>query len=177
MATLATLTNSGRAAIAAAIAARRIHLGWGAGEAAWDALEDGDLPSLVKRTELYDEIGRRTVEIFGFVEPDENGEIEVPVGLLPDGAVETARYARRSEETPYLYFRVNFDFADAATATIRELGIFMDTETLDTLPPGLRYFTPDQLVSPGKFLAMQIVRPSILRSPSIRQSIEFVLPI
>lgn len=177
MATLATLTKSGRAAIAAAIAARRIDLAWGYGEENWDELEDSQLPGLVDRTALFNEIGRRKVSIVAFAEPNDQGDVVVPTGLLPDGSVETARYRTQTEPTPYLYFRVNFDFQDASSATIRELGIVMDTETDPDLPPGQMYFRPAEIVSPGRLLAMQILRPSILRSASIRQTIEFVLPI
>lgn len=177
MSTLATLTTSGRAAIAETIAARPIHLAWGYGEETWDGLEDGNLPSLVDRTTLYNEVGRRFCALKNFVEPDDEGGITVPVGLMPDGSVEVARYRQVEEPTPYLYLRVNFDYGDAASSTIRELGIFMNTETGAELPAGQLYFTPDQVTKPGKLLAMQILRPAILRSPSVRQSIEFVLPI
>lgn len=177
MGTLATLTKSGRAAIASAIAARPLHLAWGTGREEWDGQEDDALPSLVERTELFSEVGRRTASAVGFAEPDEAGGIVVPVGTRPDGTVEVARYRQSTEATPYLYVRVNYDFADASNAVIRELGIFMDTVTKEGLPPGQLYFTPAELEDPGRLLAAQILRPSILRSPAVRQTIEFVLPI
>ncbi len=164
---LATLTKSGRAAIASAIAARPLHLAWGIGLEEWDAMTDEELPSLVERTELFNEIGRRVSSWTGFAEPDEKGGI----------VVEVARYRQCEEPTPYLFFRINYDFADASNAVIRELGIFMDTETLADLPPGQMYFLPAELKSPGRLLAAQILRPSILRSPAVRQTIEFVLPL
>ena len=37
--------------------------------------------------------------------------------------------------------------------------------------------TPDNLKSPGLLVAAQIIVPPINRSPSVRQTIEFVLPI
>lgn len=48
---LATLTKTGRAAIALALSSRPIHLAWGSGDAAWDA-EDAQLPNLVNATAL-----------------------------------------------------------------------------------------------------------------------------
>lgn len=174
---LATLTKSGRAGIAAAIAARPLHLAWGIGLEEWDALDDEALPSLVEREALFNEIGRRVSSWTGFAEPDDEGGIVVPVGTLPDGSVETARYRQCAEPAPYLFFRVNYDYADASNAVIRELGIFMDTETLPELPAGQMYFSPAELKAPGRLLAAQILRPSILRSPAVRQTIEFVLPI
>ena len=53
----------------------------------------------------------------------------------------------------------------------------MATGLTDSLPPGQRYFTPGDLESPGLLVAVQIIRPAINRSPSVRQTIEFVLPI
>ena len=43
---LATLTKTGRAAIALAISSRPLHLAWGSGDPAWDA-DGATLPSLV----------------------------------------------------------------------------------------------------------------------------------
>ena len=177
MQTMATLTHSGRAAIALAIASRPLHLAWGSGEAAWDEMADDALPALVERTALINEIGRRKIGSVGFVVPDPEGGITVPVGEHPDGTVELARYSQSAEPTPYLYLRVNYDFADASNATVRELGVVMDTVLQEGLPPGQMYFTPDQIADPGRLLAMQIQRPPLQRSPAVRQTIEFVLPI
>ncbi len=177
MSTLATLTNSGRAAIAQAICERTIHIGWGTGEEGWDSLADQQLPGLLERIALFNEVGRRLVSVKGYCLPDSQGEIVVPVGQMPDGSVDVARYAQSVKPTPYLYFRAGYDFGDGANATIRELGLFMDTEIKTGLPAGQLYFLPSQIQSAGRLLAMQILRPSILRSPSIRQTIEFVLPI
>ena len=176
MGTLATLTKSGRAAIASAIASRPLHLAWGSGLAEWDAA-DAMLPSLVESTALFNEVGRRKVSRVGFVEPDNQGDIVVPVGVNPDGSVQSARYRQTEEVTPYLYVRVNYDFADASNAVIRELGVFMDTVTAPELPPGQMYFAPADIAETGRLLAAQITLPPINRSPSVRQTIEFVLPI
>lgn len=176
MSTLATLTKTGRAAIAKAILARPLHLAWGTGDEAWDA-EEVTLPSLVEATALTCEVGRRTVSATGFVEPCETGGIVIPVGVKPDGSVEEARYQQVEGPTPYLYVRVNYDFTDANNATIREMGVFMDTETKIGLPAGQQYFTPAELADAGLLMAAQIISPPINRSPSVRQTIEFVLPI
>lgn len=176
MGTLATLTKSGRAAIASAIAARPLHLAWGSGLQEWD--EEGfALPSLVEATALTNEVGRRAVTRVGFVDPDNEGDIVVPVGINPDGSVQSARYRQTEEVTPFLYVRVNYEFADASSAVIRELGVFMDTAVDPSLPPGQTYFTPAEIANPGRLLAAQIILPAINRSPSVRQTIEFVLPI
>lgn len=173
---LATLTKTGRAAIAAAISNEKLYLAWGSGNPSWD--EPGAvLPSLINATGLVAEVGRRIVSSVGFVTPDDAGGIVIPVSQGANGEVQEARYRTSSTPTPYLYVLTNFDFADAANAVIREMGIFMGGSPIEGLPPGQRYFLPAEIANPGLLMAAQIILPSINRSPSVRQSVEFVLPI
>lgn len=176
MSRLATLTKTGRAAIAKAISVRPLHLAWGTGDPTWDT-DESSLPSLVDATGLVREVGRRVVSSVGFVEPDEAGGIVIPVSVKPDGSVEEARYRQVDHPTPYLYVRVNYDFNDANNAVIREMGVVMDTTVKEALPQGQQYFVPSDLQDTGMLLAAQIIQPPINRSPSVRQTIEFVLPI
>lgn len=173
---LATLTKSGRAAIAKAIAARALHLAWGSGDPDWDA-SDISLPLLVDSTALVCELGRRTPTVIGFVTPDADGDIVIPQAAGADVSIQDARYRRVDQPTPYLYLRVDFAYEEASNAVIREMGVFMDSAFAPDLPPGQRYFTPVQVRDPGLLLAAQIVRPAINRNPSIRQTVEFVLPV
>lgn len=176
---LATLTNSGRAGMAAALAAMPLHFAWGSGDPAWDAdPEQQHLKQpLVNAIALNNEMGRRAVTAIGYVTPDPDGEITIPVGRQPSGEVEMSRYTAVLEPTPYLYLRVNFDFADASDQIIREVGIFLNTRLKDDLPPGQKYFTPADLASAGRLLAIQRMDPSIARSPAVRQTFDFVLAI
>lgn len=172
----ATLTKTGRAAIALALSLRPIHVAWGSGRPEWDA-ENTDLPSLANSTALVAELGRRAPAHIGFVEPDDQGDIVIPVATGFGGEVQEARYKSVTGPTPYLYVRVNYNFEDAANAVVREIGVFMDTEIKEGLLPGQRYFTPADVKNQGLLIAAQIIEPPINRSPSVRQSIEFVLPI
>lgn len=175
---LATLTHCGRAAIAKAISARPLHLAWGTGDPAWD-VSDATLPSLIEATALTHEVGRRTPASIGFVTPDEAGGIVIPVSAGAEGAVQEARYRLVTDgsPTPFLYVRVDYNYADASNVVIREMGLFMDTELMDGLPEGQRYFTPAEISNFGLLLAAQIILPPINRSPSVRQTVEFVMPI
>ena len=171
----ATLTNQGRAFCAAAVANETLHVAWGSGDPAWDE-DNAVLPSLVGRTSLFSELGRRIPTSVGFVTPDDAGSVIIPTGLLPDGTVQYARYSHADTPTAYLYVRCNFDNADAANATIREMALFGGTVVKPDLPAGQRYFTPDELDNAGMLIAAEIVRPSYPRSPSVRETYEFVLP-
>lgn len=173
---LATLTKTGRAAIAKALASHALHLAWGTGKEEWDA-PDAALPSLVNATSLVNELGRRKPAVVNFVEPADDGDIVIPVENGAGGDIQEARYKQVDHATPYLYIRVNYNFEDASNATIRELAIFMDTVTKPGLPAGQGYFVPGDVEDPGLMVAAQIVEPPINRSPSVRQTIEFVLPI
>lgn len=174
---LATLTQSGRAAIARAILAQPLHLAWGSGDPAWDEMAEGDLPSLKEATALRAEVGRRLMSSANFCLPDPKGEICVPVGIGPDGSADIERYHSSDTPTPYIYLRCAFDFEDSPEAVIREVGIFMNTLPNEGLPKGQHYLLPSQVADPGILLALQIVSPPINRSPSVRQILEFVLPV
>lgn len=174
MSKLATITKSGRAAFAAALAAKPLHLAWGTGDPAWDA-DPASAPSLANATSLVAEVGRRTITQVGFVVADEEGDIIIPTGTTSEGVVQESRYRLVAEPTPNLYLRVAYAFGDAANLTIRELAIFSDTKTAEGLPPGQRYFTPADIADPGIMVAGQILDTPIVRSPSVRQTEEFVI--
>lgn len=175
---LATLTHQGRAAIALALSKRPLHLAWGTGNPVWDT-DSSNLPSLIDATTLVNEVGRRTPNRVGFVAPDEAGDIIIPVSAGAEGAVQEARYRLVTDgsPTPFLYIQTNYNYADASNVVIREMGVFMDTVLVEGLPEGQRYFIPAQAQNAGLLLAAQIILPPINRSPSVRQTVEFVLPI
>ena len=179
---LATLTNSGRAAIVLAISSQPLHFAWGVGNPQWDDDSTGAHLGeiLIDKISLESEIGRRSMNTVGFVVPDEQGDITIPVGRQPDGTVAISRYRQVTDPSPYLYLKAIFDFADAHGAIIREVAVFMGTEIKEEIlleKPGQRYFTLDELASPGQMLAIQRLDPVIERSPAVRPTFEFVLPI
>ncbi|MBF0304185.1 MAG: hypothetical protein HQL41_00855 [Alphaproteobacteria bacterium] len=159
---MSIMTDSGRVAMAIAIAARPMHLAWGRGLPAWDAQPE---PPPVAAIALVDEIGRRLVDEVAFVVEAADGEIAIPAG----------RFARSVAPTRNLYVRVAFDFADAAAEEVREIGLFVDSAMVEGLPPGQRYFAPTDLSSPG--VLFQLERLRIIRSPAVRQSFELLVTI
>lgn len=139
---MAILTTSGRTAMAVAIAAQPLHLAWGSGDPAWD---EALIPEPIDATALVQEVGRRTVTLVQFCQPDPDGELIVPSG----------RFAISAEPTQHLYLRFNFDFADTAAGLIREAGVFLGSVVQSGLPEGQRYFAPADLASPGTLLALE----------------------
>lgn len=154
------LPKSGRVVIAESIAAQPLHLAWGSGDGAWTTApgEDSDA------TTLQAEVGRRTATEVAFVTPSVGGDIVLPTG----------NFVRSVTPTKHLYVRADFDFLDAPSAVIRELAIFVGTETLAGLPGGQLYFTPGQITDPGRMLHLENMAP-VFRSPAIRESFAVVV--
>lgn len=154
--------HAGRIATAALIAAQPIHIAWGTGLPAWDAAPEAEP---VAATGLVAEVGRRTATQVGYVIPDDAGTIETPQG----------NFTLSQEPTRWLYIRVVFGFDDAPTAHIREIGVFIGTETAAGLPVGQRYFTPAQIADGGHCYLIDRAQ-NFERSGSVRAAFEYVLP-
>ncbi|MGL4459102.1 MAG: hypothetical protein ACRCUB_12070, partial [Plesiomonas shigelloides] len=89
---MAILTDSGRAAVATAILAQPIHLGWGEGNVSWDSVPVPETPGT---TVLVSEVGRRKVTQALYCKPDPAGELIVTEG----------RFSVSQTPTKYLYLR------------------------------------------------------------------------
>jgi hypothetical protein len=159
---MATLTTSGRAGLAASVAARNIFLGLGAGSASWDA--EGTPPEAITTSALVAPVGFRKAAQVSFVLPATEGGIVLPSG----------RYDLSAAQTNYLYLRFTLDFENASTATIRETGILLDTVVNAGLPVGQMFFGADEVTNPGTLYLLEHV-PAIIRTPATRETFEFVL--
>lgn len=157
------LVDSGRAAFAQAMQNETLHLAWGEGDPSWD---DTPIPPPTDATELVNEVGRKLATVKAYCTPDSEGEIVVLSG----------RFAYSPTPTKYLFLRFSYDFDDAPAATIRELGVFMGTETDPELPPGQTYFEGEEITDPGVMVTLERVTAS-QRSPSKRDMLEMVLEI
>lgn len=158
---MAILTDSGRAAVATAVLAQPIHLAWGNGDVSWDASQPPENPST---SVLLAEVGRRKVTQALYCKPDPAGELVVSEG----------RFTVSSTPTKYLYLRFAFDFTDAADQTIRELGIFIGTTALASVPVGQDYLLPSDIENQGQLLVLEYIQ-KLVRSPQVRQQFEFVV--
>ena len=173
---VATVTKAGLSAMAKAVAERTLHLAWGSGDPAWDD-EPSQKPSLVNATALTQELGRRIPRTVTYAEPDEAGDIVVPVGVNADGTVRKERYRLSAEPTPYIYVSAVFEYEEASAAVIREVGLFMDTVVKAGLPEGRRYFTPADVEDSGLLLSAQNLDIPINRSSAVRQSVEYIFAV
>jgi hypothetical protein len=157
----AVLTTSVRIAIAAAIKARTAHLAWGSGDTGW-----GNTPPdpAGNATALVAEIARRKANQVEYCVASTNGSIVVPEG----------KFNITSTPSPNLYFRFQFDFADAVGSTIREMAIFLDTVAAAGVPAGQFYLLPADVAQPGTMLVIERRAP-IVRAATTRQMFEFVV--
>lgn len=159
---MALQPTDGRIALAESLAARSLHLALGRGDPAW-----GDVPPVepLAAVTLHDEICRRLPTETAYVTPDAVGDIE-----LPDGS----RWTRSGVATRYLFARFYFDFADAATETLREIGLFVGGITDPALPPGQRLFVPAEVSSNGRLYLIERTAP-LIRDPGVREDFAYVL--
>ena len=144
---LFTIQPSGRAALARAIKDQSVMLAWGAGDPAWDAIQWDDphavLPPTDNIFQLVSELGRRKPSIIGFCTPDEQGPIAIPMdeeGAGEDRPVEVTRYRLSDTPTGFLYLRLDYDYEDAARATIREMGVYAFVRPPSKPPGGATVF-------------------------------------
>lgn len=158
------LTKSGRVAIAESIAARPVHIAWGAGDGAWitPPAENPD------QSALQAEVGRLLASEVSYVVQVTNPALPAEV-VLPTG-----RFNRSATPTNNLLVIGNFNFSDASSSVIREIAIFSNTTTAAGLPAGQQYFSPSEVTAPGRMVHLENITP-IFRSPAIRESFEIVI--
>jgi hypothetical protein len=158
---MSTFTKSGRIAIAESVALRPCHVAWGPGDGAWTTPPAED----INATAVTSEIGRRLCTEVAFLVANPAGDIVVPAGT----------YSRSTTgSTNIVLFRAQFDFADASSDVIRQLGLVVGCTTNPGLPSGQQYFTPGQIVLPGRLVEINNVNP-IFRSPAIRETAQLIV--
>ncbi|RDD34336.1 putative phage related protein [Wolbachia endosymbiont of Cylisticus convexus] len=86
----------------------------------------------------------------------------------------TGRFNPSNVPTNNLYLKFNFDFNDAANQVIRELGVMVGTKVVEKLPPGQRYFEPQDIENPGILLVLEHTVP-LIRTAATRETFSFVV--
>ncbi|WP_353277818.1 hypothetical protein [Wolbachia endosymbiont (group A) of Agelastica alni] len=121
-------------------------------------------PESITSEKLLNELGRRVVDEVLFCTGDENGELVTPSGRFKSSAVPTNN----------LYLKFTFDFTDAANQVIRELGVMVGTKLKKKVPPGQRYFEPQDIEDPGILLVLEHTVP-LIRTAATRETFSFVV--
>ncbi len=160
---MAVLQQTGRIALAKAIAAQTIYIAWGRGDPAWDT---APVPEPDNASALVSEIGRRLVTDVQYATPDPTGSIELPSG---------ERYRTSATPTRYVYLRATFGFADAQGETLREMGVFLGGQLAASVPAGQRWVLAADVQDGGQLYTMER-RAAAYRSGAVRQVEEIILP-
>ncbi|GHM58793.1 MAG: hypothetical protein sL5_09090 [Candidatus Mesenet longicola] len=118
----------------------------------------------INSTKLINEVGRRTADEVIFCSGDDEGELITPTG----------RFKPSNVPTGSLYLKFTFDFTDAANQVIRELGVMVGTKVKEELPPGQRYFEPQDIIDQGILLVLEHTVP-LIRTVATRETFSFVV--
>ncbi|WP_168464789.1 hypothetical protein [Wolbachia endosymbiont of Ctenocephalides felis wCfeT] len=121
-------------------------------------------PEHITSAKLLNELGRRVIDEVLFCTGDENGELITPTG----------RFKPSSVPTNNLYLKCSFDFLNAANQVIRELGVMVGTRIKEELPPGQRYFEPQDIEDHGILLVLEHTVP-LIRTAATRETFSFVI--
>lgn len=113
---------------------------------------------------LLHEVGRRTADEVLFCTKNEAGELITPTG----------RFKAATMPTNNLFLRFTFDFDNAATQVIRELGVMVSSKTKADLPVGQRYFEPQHITDSGILLILEHTVP-LIRTAATRETFSFVV--
>lgn len=166
---MAVLQDQGRIALAQALMAQPIYLAWGRGLPAWDA---APVSEPVNATALVDEIGRRIASAKRYVTPQTDPNPAAPYDIKTPGG---DKYLYSADPTSCLLLEFQFDYNDAATEVIRELGVLVGSETIAGLPAGQRYFTPAQIKTQGRLYMLDRI-PKLIRTNTTEPLYRYVLP-
>ena len=159
---MAIITISGRAGMAKSIKNSPLYIAWGQGQ--HDVESNEKITEDPTQTELFREVGRRVVDDVQFVVGDDEGGLVTPTG----------RWTISEEPTNNLYISATFDFEDANGYTIREYGLFVNSEMSSDCSEGQRYFLPTEISNPGELLMLENCVP-LIRTGDTRHECNFVM--
>lgn len=157
---MAILTNSGRSELVRSLQEQPLFMAWGRGDGKWETAPAESMDS----TDLIDAVGFRKATQVSYCTPDADGPIEVTSG----------KFSLTDEQTRHLYLQFRYDYDDAIGETIREIAIFLNTQTKADLPEGQKYFPIDEVTDAGQILLLENYRP-LQRDTGVRESFDFVV--
>lgn len=162
---MAVLTYEARKNLAEYILSRPLFLAIGTGNNDWE-----DIPPEpdYHATGLENEIGRKKLTRAFFVNEDENGEIDMPGGQ---------RYSYSENPTRQIYLHFMFDYGEGLAKSIREVGVFMNTEIKSGMLEKQTYFLPDELENPGILLMLEHLETPDTFTPNKKGSYGTILTI
>ena len=137
-----------------------IYVAMGHGDVAWDTTP---VDAGADDIDLVAEHGRRRALQVSYATPDQAGTI----------IVNTGSYSLSVTPTPFLYVMGSFAFTDAVGQTIREVGVFADTQLNSGIDPS-GYIVPGQLANKGLLLVSDRFT-SFERVDTNRQIFEYVI--
>lgn len=147
------LQDTGRTALAKALAAMPAYFAWGRGDGAWQ-----NPPAVPTDGQMVSEIGRSLVTVKEFVTPATEADYDY---MAPEGVGDNILYYKKSAvPTPWLYLQANFGFFDADTETVRECALFFGTTVTPDTPAGHRYISAAQVATPGDMYTLEYRMPS-----------------
>ncbi len=162
---MAVLTYSARTALAQYLLSRPIHLAIGAGSKDWGTVPES--PDY-EATSLISEIGRKKLTRAFFVNEDDDGEIDMPGGR---------RYTYSETPTRQVYLHFMFDYGEGIAESIREVGVFIDTEAKSGIPTNQTFLTPEQIAKSGTLILLEHLETADTFTPNKKGSYGTILTI
>ncbi|MBQ9573892.1 MAG: hypothetical protein IJR27_01280 [Synergistaceae bacterium] len=144
---MAILTDAARIVLVQYILTRPIHLAIGEGSEEWYNNSGGvPDPPEYDATELVHELGRKKLTQSFFVLEDDDGDIDMPGGR---------KYKQSAEPTRNIYLNFAFNYGEGIEKIIREVGVFIDTQTNSELPANQTYFQPEDITHKGTLIMLE----------------------
>ena len=144
---MAILTDAARIVLIQYILTRPIHLAIGEGLESWYNNSGGvpDPPDY-DATGLVKELGRKKLTQSFFVVEDDDGDIDMPGGR---------KYKHSETPTRNIYLSFAFNYGEGIQKIIREVGVFINTQTKSGLPAKQTYFTPEEITNKGTLIMLE----------------------
>ncbi len=151
-----------RVCAAIAIKTQTLHMAWGTGDPAWDSAMEA---ASISDAALHNELGRKAMTQVAYVTPDDAGDI----------VLSNQTYSISSAATRHLYCKCVFEAAEESSATIREIGIFMNSIPASGHESDA-YLLPANVQTPG-IMMLEDRFVGVIRTPTNRELFEYVMTI